>query len=580
MRKFLIFLLLSVSFGAFTLESSAMTAKQTLQQVNNLVHKEPETAKRLIESINTAELTEADTQLLSYLSSFLVATSGQLDKAITMLLPLTDRNSELNIQIRAHSLLLLIYAGVHDWEHGLSTLSVLTEIIENSPEHDLVEPAYSNIVNFYNLLGEHEIAKQLADNVIDSFDSNGTKCALYSQQVYADLKLSSEKLNEQMFIEVINYCKATNSIFITHGTYTYLAEFLITQKRYLDAEKILLDNLEEVEKTGYHTMTATFYATLAEIKLLNNQFDQAELYAKRIIISEDQHQSAESISTAYKVLSKTAEKKQLYEQAFNYYKKYSETNQIEIDQNKAKLLAIQKAKVDAVKKNTQITLLDKENMLLKTQALLDNESAQNKRLALALLTMVLVMFVLWTYKNRRNYLRMQHYAQTDELTGIANRHYFTQQASTAIKYCKRTDQPVSFIMFDLDYFKRINDTYGHQAGDVALKIAVDSAKSACRKNDIVGRLGGEEFGVLLPGCASHLASFIAEKCRKAIETADFTSSGHDLDVTASFGIADSSNCEYDFEKLFAGADFALYQSKDMGRNRVVQYQKETSSFHI
>ena len=279
-------------------------------------------------------------------------------------------------------------------------------------------------------------------------------------------------------------------------------------------------------------------------------------------------------------MAEVAEQSKRFDQAFYYYKLYSEAKQLNLDQETAKLLALQKAQFDDVEKNVKIALLDKENALLKTQALLDSTSAQNKRLALALLTMVLVVFVLWTYKNRRNYLRMQHYAQTDELTGIANRHYFTQQANTAIKYCKRTDQPVSFIMFDLDYFKRINDTYGHQTGDLALKIAVDAAKLACRKNDIVGRLGGEEFGVLLPGCASHLAAFIAEKCRKAIEQADFSSSGHDLDVTASFGIADSSNCEYNFEKLFAGADFALYQSKDMGRNRIVQYQKEIPSFHI
>jgi diguanylate cyclase (GGDEF)-like protein len=557
-----------------------MTAHQKLQEVNNLVHKNPETAKSLMESINAAELTGYDIQLRNYLSAFLVATTGQLDKAIPILLPLTNSNVELSIQIRSHSLLLLIYAGTHDWESGLSTLSALTEIVEASDEQKQKEPAYSNIVNFYNLIGEHAIAKQYATNVIDSFQSNTSKCALYTQQVYADLKLGTDNLNEQMFIDVINYCKSTNSIFATHGTYTYLAEFLITQERYFDAEKVLLDHLLEVENTGYHTMTATFYATLADIKLSNSQFEEAETYAKRIIISEDKHQSAESMATAYRVLSKTSENQKLFEQAFNYYKKYSETKQIEIDQNKAKLLAIQKAKVDAVEKNTQIALLDKENALLKTQALLDSESAQNKRLALALLTMVLIVFVLWTYKNRRNYLRMQHYAQTDELTGIANRHYFTQQANTAIKYCQRTDQPVSFIMFDLDFFKRINDSFGHQTGDMALKIAVDAANDACRKNDIVGRLGGEEFGVLLPGCAGHLAAFIAEKCRKAIAQADFSSSGHELEVTASFGISDSSNCEYNFEKLFAGADFALYQSKDMGRNRVVQYQKEIPSFHI
>ena len=94
---------------------------------------------------------------------------------------------------------------------------------------------------------------------------------------------------------------------------------------------------------------------------------------------------------------------------------------------------MQKAEFDAADKNVHIALLDKENALLKTQALLDSETAQNKRLALGLLSLVLVMFVLWTYKNRRNYLRMQHYAQTDELTGIANRHHFTQQANTAIQ---------------------------------------------------------------------------------------------------------------------------------------------------
>lgn len=580
MRRLLILIFVSVSYGALALESSDSISEQRLQQVNNLVHKEPETAKKLIASIDVTKLSSSDAQLLDYLSAFIVATSGQLDEAITKLLPLTAPNSDLNIQIRSHSLLLLIYAGVHDWESGLSSLAVLTEIIEKNPQHKLREAVYSNIVNFYNLIGEHEIAKQYVDNVIDSFESSDNKCSLSTQDVYAELKLNSEKLTEQVFLEVIDSCKATNSIYAAHGTYTYLAEYLISQNRYLDAEKILLDNLEEVEGTGFHTMTASFYATLADINLLNNQFDEAQSYAKRIIDSESKHQSAESIATAYKVLSKTYEKQKLYEHALNYYKKYSETKQIEIDQNKAKLLAIQKAKVDAVKKNTQIEILDKENMLLKTQALLDSESAQNKRLALALLTMVLVMFVLWTYKNRRNYLRMQHYAQTDELTGVANRHYFTQQANTVIKYCKRTDQPVSFIIFDLDYFKRINDSFGHQVGDTALKTAVNAAKLACRKNDIVGRLGGEEFGILLPGCASHLASFIAEKCRKAIEQADYSSSGHELEVTASFGIADSSNSEYNFEKLFAGADFALYQSKDMGRNRVVQYQKEPASFHI
>jgi diguanylate cyclase (GGDEF)-like protein len=75
---------------------------------------------------------------------------------------------------------------------------------------------------------------------------------------------------------------------------------------------------------------------------------------------------------------------------------------------------------------------------------------------------------------------------------------------------RKTDQPVSFVIFDLDYFKKINDVHGYLIGDEALKMAVNAAKSACRKNDTIGRLGGEEFGILLPGCGNHLAAPIAE----------------------------------------------------------------------
>ena len=210
--------------------------------------------------------------------------------------------------------------------------------------------------------------------------------------------------------------------------------------------------------------------------------------------------------------------------------------------------------------------------------MLDNESAHNRRLVLALLMLALVIFILWAYKNRKTYIEMRYFAQTDGLTGIANRHYFAQLALSAIKLCKKTDQPVSFVILDLDYFKKINDAYGHLTGDKALKMAVDAVRSVCRKNDIVGRLGGEEFGILLPGCGNHLAAHIAEECRKAIEKVESSVTGHQFSLTASFGVSDSSVCGYEFTRLFAGADRALYQAKDFGRNKVFNYQANAYVF--
>jgi diguanylate cyclase (GGDEF)-like protein len=302
------------------------------------------------------------------------------------------------------------------------------------------------------------------------------------------------------------------------------------------------------------------------------------MYAQKLLDTEEQHQYQFAITNASKVLAEVNEYQNNYEQAFFYYKKYSESNKIELDQKSDKLLSIQKVELNLIEKNTLMALLDKKNSLLKTQALLDEESAHNRRLVLALLMMALVIFILWAYKNRKTYLEMRYFDQTDELTGIANRHYFAELAISAIKLCEKTDQPVSFVIFDLDHFKKINHVHGHVIGDEALKMAVNAEKSTFRKNDTIGRLGGEEFGILFPGCGNHLASHIAENCRSAIEKVDSSVSGHQFTLTASFGVSDSSICGHEFTKLFAGADRALYQAKDLGRNKVFNYQTNSYVF--
>lgn len=543
---------------------------------------DPEKSKSILNQIDISKLNSSALGLFRYLESYNLSIVGRLEEASELLTQLLVDNPALDLKLRALSSLLIVDSGLEKWSVAIQTATMLKEEMKNNSDIGIITTGHIkfSLMVFYNHIGEHQIALQYSKDILNLSTSARIKCLTMAEALSAQIKSMPQIIDLKDFKRASLLCDPINDSILKNILNGYLVEYFLSVGNAGNAIEILESNIASVKETKYQALIAGFYELMAETYLTLNNFPKANKYAKLILDTKEQHQYQQAITIAYKVMAEVAEQSKRFDQAFYYYKLYSEAKQLNLDQETAKLLALQKAQFDDVEKNVKIALLDKENALLKTQALLDSTSAQNKRLALALLTMVLVVFVLWTYKNRRNYLRMQHYAQTDELTGIANRHYFTQQANTAIKYCKRTDQPVSFIMFDLDYFKRINDTYGHQTGDLALKIAVDAAKLACRKNDIVGRLGGEEFGVLLPGCASHLAAFIAEKCRKAIEQADFSSSGHDLDVTASFGIADSSNCEYNFEKLFAGADFALYQSKDMGRNRIVQYQKEIPSFHI
>jgi diguanylate cyclase (GGDEF)-like protein len=553
-----------------------------LKDADKIRSSDPERSRSLLDEVKKAQLTKAQTDLYNYLIAYNYFTIGEQQKAQKHIEQNFKENPLSNSGLRANNTLLTIYISTGNWAKAIPKAQFIKESINNDTIFNTktLEETKLSILVFYNHIGEYDLAKQLADSLLTTAESTRVKCMARSERLYSYVKTSPNSVKPTDFFQTRELCKKIDELILENVVNAFLAKYYLTVNQPNQAISVLTANIMNVKTTNYQALIAGFYELMADAYLAMEDFANAEQHAQILIETEDQHQYKQAITTAYKVLAGVSEHRKDYAQALNYYKQYSEAKQLNLDQENAKLLALQKAQFDDVEKSVQIVLLDKENALLKTQALLDSADSQNKRLALALLSLALAVFILWTYKNRRNYLRLQHYAQTDELTGIANRHYFTQQAKTAIKYCKRTDQPASLIIFDLDFFKRINDTYGHQTGDIALKVAVEAAKTGCRKNDIVGRLGGEEFGILLPGCASHLASFIAEKCRKSIEQADYTSSGHALDVTASFGIADSSNCEYDFEKLFAGADFALYQSKDMGRNRVAQYQQEAVTFAI
>lgn len=160
-------------------------------------------------------------------------------------------------------------------------------------------------------------------------------------------------------------------------------------------------------------------------------------------------------------------------------------------------------------------------------------------------------------------------ARIDALTGVASRRAFTERAELEIQRALRYSQPLSVVMVDLDRFKRVNDTYGHAVGDAVLVSFAQALMHEVREVDMVGRLGGEEFAVLLPGIEGQEAVRVAERMRQAVEARALTVGGQALHFTASFGVADFDGVDVNLPGLLARADSALYQAKHTGRNRVV-----------
>jgi diguanylate cyclase (GGDEF)-like protein len=183
----------------------------------------------------------------------------------------------------------------------------------------------------------------------------------------------------------------------------------------------------------------------------------------------------------------------------------------------------------------------------------------------AIVTLLVLGMVLFVVK--RSQQQLKTIAGTDMLTGLLNRQAFEMVFQQAILDSGRRGSPLCAVLFDIDYFKLVNDNHGHLAGDRILQEIATITKNAVRENDIVTRWGGEEFLILLKDCPLQQAIAIAEKMRQNIANHDFALRGGDVLLTASLGIAEFARNESPAD-FFTRADKALYQAKTKGRNRI------------
>jgi two-component system cell cycle response regulator len=161
-------------------------------------------------------------------------------------------------------------------------------------------------------------------------------------------------------------------------------------------------------------------------------------------------------------------------------------------------------------------------------------------------------------------------AITDPLTGLYNRRYLDAHLNSAVARAAETDKPVCVLIFDIDHFKHINDTFGHDCGDDVLKDFAERLRRGVRGIDLVARLGGEEFVLIMPETDADFAQSVAERLRSDVENAPFINrSGENLTVTVSIGVAEWRGRTDTAEALLKRADQALYAAKRAGRNRVV-----------
>jgi diguanylate cyclase (GGDEF)-like protein len=171
----------------------------------------------------------------------------------------------------------------------------------------------------------------------------------------------------------------------------------------------------------------------------------------------------------------------------------------------------------------------------------------------------------------RNAKQMEELATIDSMSGLYNRRHFMTLAATEWSRFQRYYRPLSVLMIDVDHFKSVNDRYGHAVGDQALISVANACLEGKRSSDIVGRIGGEEFAMLLPETDLYQARIVADRICKAVAAGPLRAHEVHFKVTASIGFAAATVSMSGFEALLNAADQALYQAKDQGRNRIIAW---------
>jgi diguanylate cyclase (GGDEF)-like protein len=180
-------------------------------------------------------------------------------------------------------------------------------------------------------------------------------------------------------------------------------------------------------------------------------------------------------------------------------------------------------------------------------------------------------------QNAHLYQETQRLATTDSLTGLSNYRHFHELLGLEVQRARRMDYPIGFLVMDLDHFKVINDRHGHPVGDRALRQVAEQLRNRLRRTDVIGRIGGEEFAVILPGDGFNEVSVVAEKLRHAVEELPPLSGGmaeEPTSITLSVGGTSLGSDVVDAQLLMSCADQALYEAKRNGRNQVRMWNNE------
>lgn len=518
---------------------------------------------------NEGRLDSSERWHLQYLHAWQHVFDGDLQGATSRLLPIIERSGDPTLRFRATATLINILGTTHHYVQAFERLNELMSQLPDITDKAARFQGLGEAAQLLNLAGQYDLAIQYANQMVSDLPPGEGPCRAQYHALYAKYRSGVATSSDTEFTRMAAICDQVGQQLVADSLRADVADMAIKEGKVSTAIAMLEAHMAEVQRVGFPFLTSQFHELLARAYLIRKQPDRARAQALLSISAAGNDQQYEPLSEAYKILYEISRQQGSYAEALSWHEKYMAAQSGYLNDISARALAFQRVKQQVDARRQQVEGLNAQNRILQLQQALDRKAVQASRLSIVLLLTVLASVVFWLVRLKRSQKRFMRLARHDGLTGIFNRQHFVEQAERMLAAAQRDGQHVCLLLMDLDHFKLINDAHGHAFGDLVLKRAVAVCHDHLRKSDIFGRLGGEEFGILLPGCRLANVSERAEAIRITIAETSDDEDTRGVVISASLGVASTEYAGYDLQQLMADADNALYRAKRAGRNRVV-----------
>lgn len=526
---------------------------------------------QLIEQLEgrAPQLSNLDKWHLRYLEAWQTAYLGQNDKARPMLESIAKGAPDDNLKEEAKATLINILGVGHHYEEAFFYLDQSLEDLPRITKINIRLQLLAEAAQLLTEAGQYDLAINYAEQILGTPNPAKYRCIALVIKLDAEFRkgLQTDEFLSQMQHGATE-CVDDGDILAADTLRRDVASAALQRGKINEALNVLQHNYNDVQKIKYKNLTSEYDVMLAEAYWRLNDVSEAEKYAITTVDIAEKSDFTTPLIKAYQLLYQIARQRGDLHEALAYHEKYMIADNSHLDDTREKALAYQIVKQQVETKKEELDELNKQNQILQLQQALDHKAMITSRLYIALLLSVLASIAFWLYRLKRSQVRFMHLARRDGLTGIFNRQHFVEEAEQALRHIDKSMHYASLILIDLDHFKTINDTHGHIVGDHVLQHVVDICQRHLHSHDVFGRLGGEEFGILLPECNAEKAIERAEQLRIAVHTTPLDESAR-ISISASLGIASTTHHGHDLRQLLAAADEALYRAKRDGRNRVV-----------